>query len=96
MVVAIMVMAYEAVRNFKTAGFRVQDWFGDMASIRERYPDKPLVGVVVGHPEYVDDIVPLVVGPYRFSLRLKRQLRPLLHSGAIPRCDRNEETKDPV
>jgi acyl-CoA synthetase (NDP forming) len=59
MVLAIMVIPYEAVRNFKSAGFRVRDWFGDIASIRERYPDKPLVGAVVGHPEYVDDIASL-------------------------------------
>jgi acyl-CoA synthetase (NDP forming) len=37
----------------------VRDWFGDIASIRERYPDKPLLSVVVGHPAYVDDITSL-------------------------------------
>jgi acyl-CoA synthetase (NDP forming) len=36
-----------------------RDWFGDIASIRERYPDKPLLGVVVGHPAFVDDITSL-------------------------------------
>jgi acetyltransferase len=59
MVLAIMVIPWEAVRNFKTVGFRVGDWFGDIASIRERYPDKPLLSVVVGHPAYVDDITSL-------------------------------------
>jgi acyl-CoA synthetase (NDP forming) len=59
MVLAIMVIPWEAVRNFKTVGFRVQDWFGDVASFRGRCPDKPLVGVVVGHPEYVDDMASL-------------------------------------
>jgi len=59
MVLAIMVIPWEAVRNFKTVGFRVGDWFGDIASIREQYPDKPLVGVVVGHPEYVHDMASL-------------------------------------
>ena len=59
MVLAIMVIPWEAVRNFKTAGFSVRDWFGDVASIRERSPHKPLVGVVVGHPEYVDEIASL-------------------------------------
>jgi acyl-CoA synthetase (NDP forming) len=59
MVLAIMVIPWAAVRNFKAAGFRVQDWFGDIASIRERYPDKPLVGVVIGHPEYLEDMVRL-------------------------------------
>ncbi len=56
MVLAIMVIPWEAVRHFKTAGFRVGDWFGDIASVREQYPDKPLVSVAIGHPEYLDDI----------------------------------------
>jgi acetyltransferase len=59
MVLAIMVIPWEAVRNFKTVGFRVGDWFGDIASLRQQYPDKPLVGVVIGHPEYVDDMASL-------------------------------------
>src|SRR5512136_2426928 len=59
MVLAIMVIPYQAVRNFKTAGFSVGDWFGDIASFREQYPDKALVGVVVGHPEYVDEMASL-------------------------------------
>jgi len=59
MVLAIMVIPWEAVRTFKSAGFSVRDWFGDIASIRERSPEKPLVGVVVGHPEYVDEIASL-------------------------------------
>jgi acetyltransferase len=59
MVLAIMVIPYQAVRNFKAAGFSVGDWFGDIASFREQYPDKALVGVVVGHPEYVDEMASL-------------------------------------
>jgi acetyltransferase len=59
MVVAIMVIPYVAVRHFKTIGMTAKDWFGDIASIRERYPDKPLLGVMVGHPAYVDDITSL-------------------------------------
>jgi acetyltransferase len=59
MVLAIMVIPWEAVRNFKTVGFRVGHWFGDIASLRERYPDKPLVGVVIGHQEYVEDMASL-------------------------------------
>jgi acyl-CoA synthetase (NDP forming) len=56
MVLAIIVIPYVAIRHFKTAGITVGDWFGDIASIREQYPDKPLLGVVVGHPEFVNDI----------------------------------------
>ncbi|MGZ3590870.1 MAG: acetate--CoA ligase family protein [Thermodesulfobacteriota bacterium] len=62
MVLAIMVIPYVAVRHFKTAGITAGDWFGDIASIREQYPDKPLLGVVVGHPEFVNDIH-LLCGP---------------------------------
>jgi len=56
MVLAIMVIPYVAVRHFKTAGITARDWFGDIASIREQYPDKPLLGVVVGHHGLVNDI----------------------------------------
>jgi len=59
MVLAIMVIPYVAVRHFKSAGKTARDWFGDIASIRERYPDKPLLGVVVGHPAYVEDTTSL-------------------------------------
>jgi len=59
MVLAIMVIPYVAVRHFKSAGITARGWFGDIASIREQYPDKPLLSVVVGHPAYVDDITSL-------------------------------------
>jgi acetyltransferase len=59
MVVAIMVIPYVAVRYFKIAGMTARDWFGDIASIREKYPEKPLLSVVVGHPAYVEDITSL-------------------------------------
>jgi acetyltransferase len=56
MVLAIMVIPYVAVRHFKSVGMTARDWFGDIASIREQYPEKPLLSVVVGHPAYVDDV----------------------------------------
>ncbi|MGZ3612849.1 MAG: hypothetical protein ACXU9X_03060, partial [Thermodesulfobacteriota bacterium] len=56
MVLAIMVLPYVAIRHFKSAGITARDWFGDIASIHGQYPDKPLLGVVVGHPEFVNDI----------------------------------------
>src|SRR4030043_928102 len=59
MVLAIMVIPYVAVRHFKSVGMTAKDWFGDIASIRERYPDKPLLGVVVGPPAFGDDITSL-------------------------------------
>jgi acyl-CoA synthetase (NDP forming) len=63
MVLAIMVIPYAAVRSLKSVGVAVRDFFGDIASIREQHPEKPLVGVVVGHPAYVDDIASLC-GPF--------------------------------
>lgn len=56
MVVSIMVIPYAVVRKFKTVGFAVKDWFGDVAALRAQYPDKPLLSVVVGHPEFVRDV----------------------------------------
>ena len=59
MVLAIMVIPYVAIRHFKSVGMTAKDWFGDIASIRERHPDKPLLAVVVGHPAFVDDMTSL-------------------------------------
>ncbi len=59
MVLAIMVIPYVAVKYFKSAGMTARDWFGDIASIRERYPYKPLLSVMVGHPAYVEDMTSL-------------------------------------
>ncbi len=59
MVLAIMVIPYVAVRHLKSVGMMTRDWFGDIASIREQHPDKPLLGVVVGHPEFVDEMTSL-------------------------------------
>ncbi len=56
MVLAIMVIPYVAIEHFKTAGITAKDWFGDIASVRGRYPQKPLIGVVVGHPAFLNDI----------------------------------------
>jgi acetyltransferase len=59
MVLAIMVIPYTAVKHFKSAGMTAKNWFGDIASIRNQYPDKPLLSVVVGHPAYADDVTSL-------------------------------------
>jgi acyl-CoA synthetase (NDP forming) len=56
MVLAITVIPYVAIRYFKAAGITARDWFGDIASIHGQYPGKPLIGVVVGHHEFVNDI----------------------------------------
>jgi acetyltransferase len=59
MVLAIIVIPYAAIRNIKSAGVTVRDLYGDIASIRKQHPEKPLVGVVIGHPEFVEDIASL-------------------------------------
>jgi len=94
MVLAIMVIPYEAVRNFKSAGFRVRDWFGDISSVREQYPEKPLVSVAIGHPEYLEDIASLCGRSIPIFASPEAAARPLLRSGVIPRHERNQETKD--
>jgi len=59
MVLSIMVIPYAVVKNVETVGFTLKDWFGDMEGLRGRFPDKPLVGMVVGHPEFVRDVASL-------------------------------------
>ncbi len=56
LVLSIMVLPHVAIRHFKSAGITPKEWFGDIGSVRQRYPDKPLIGVVVGHPEFVGNI----------------------------------------
>jgi acyl-CoA synthetase (NDP forming) len=56
MVLAIMVIPYAAVRMLKGGRFTVRDFFGDIASIREQHPEKPVVGVILGHPGFVEDM----------------------------------------
>jgi len=59
MVLAIMVIPYAAIRNLRSAGVTVRDLFGDIAAVREQHPEKPLVGVVIGHPGFVEDMASL-------------------------------------
>jgi acetate---CoA ligase (ADP-forming) len=63
MALAIMVIPYAAIRSLKSVGVAIKDLFGDVASIRERHPEKPLVGVVIGHPAFVEDMASLC-GPF--------------------------------
>jgi acyl-CoA synthetase (NDP forming) len=59
MVLAIMVIPYAAIRSLKSAGITVRNLFGDIVTVRERHPEKPLVGVVVGHPGFIKDMASL-------------------------------------
>jgi acyl-CoA synthetase (NDP forming) len=63
MVLSIMVVPYAVVKTVEAMGFTLKDWFGDLESLRERFPDKPVLGVVVGHPAFVDDVACLC-GPH--------------------------------
>ncbi len=63
MVLAIMVLPYAAIRNLKSVGVTVRDLFGDIASIRKQHPEKPLVGVIVGHPVFVEEMSSLCGPP---------------------------------
>ena len=63
MILSIMVVPYAVVKNIRPMGFTITDWFGDVAKLRSRFPDKPLLAVVVGHPEFVGDVASLC-GPY--------------------------------
>lgn len=56
MVLAIMVIPYAAVRALKGARYRVREFFGEIGSIRGEHPEKPVAGVVLGHPEFVQDM----------------------------------------
>jgi acyl-CoA synthetase (NDP forming) len=56
MVIAVMVIPYAVVRQFRFVGFTVKEWFGDISAVRSQCPDKPLLGVVVGHPEFVNEM----------------------------------------
>ena len=56
MVLSIMVIPYAVVKNVEALGGTLKDWFGDLKSLRNRFPDKPLIGVVIGHPAFVDDV----------------------------------------
>ena len=59
MVLAIMVIPYAAIRNLKSVGVAARDLYGDIASVRKQHPEKPLVGVVIGRSEFVEDIASL-------------------------------------
>ena len=62
MVLAIMVTPYAAIRNLKSVGVAARDLYGDIAPVRKQHPEKPLVGVVIGHPSFVEEMT-FLCGP---------------------------------
>jgi acyl-CoA synthetase (NDP forming) len=59
MVLAITVIPYAVVRQFKSTGMKVEGWFGNIASAAAQFPEKPLAVAVFGHHEFVQDIATL-------------------------------------
>lgn len=57
MVLAIIAVPYSAIKVFKKLGMKLDDVFGDLASMRRQLSqDKPLLLTVVGHGDFVDEI----------------------------------------
>ena len=59
MALVIIVIPYAIASKFKDMGITEADMFGDIASIRSQYPQKPLLTIVVGHHRFVADIARL-------------------------------------
>ena len=56
MVLGIIVLPYAVLKEVAPLGITPAVWFGDIAAIREEYPEKPLAVCVVGNAAFVDDI----------------------------------------
>jgi acyl-CoA synthetase (NDP forming) len=70
MVLGITIIPYAVVKEMAPLGITPAVWFGDIAAVREEYPDKPLVVCVVGNAGFVEEIrrisgprVPVFVSP---------------------------------
>ncbi len=70
MVLAITIIPHAVFREFKQLGLTADVWFGDIASIREKTPEKPLAICAVGNPELVEEVrkisgpqVPVFISP---------------------------------
>jgi acetyltransferase len=59
MALAIIVIPYAIASKFEAVGVTEADMFGDIASIRAQYPDKPLLTIVIGHHRFVENIARL-------------------------------------
>ncbi len=59
MILAITIIPFAIFREFGPLGFTVKLWFGDIASIRERAPQKPLVVCAPGNTEFMDHMAEL-------------------------------------
>ncbi len=62
MVLAVAIIPFAAVRQFKPLGLTPQVWFGDLPALRALAPEKPFALCVVGHSEFIADMASLA-GP---------------------------------
>ena len=62
MVLAIPLLPFSVVKLNQQLGFQIEDWFGNIASVYEGAPDKPLIACVVGHREFLN-IMARICGP---------------------------------
>ncbi len=70
MVIAVTIIPFAVVRTLKPTGITGKMWFGDIAEIRKRTPQKPLVVCAVGNTEFIEqmaevsgDEVPVLTSP---------------------------------
>jgi len=59
MVLAVAIIPFAVVRQFKPFGLTPKTWFGDLASIRALAPHKPFALCAVGHSEFIADMASL-------------------------------------
>jgi len=62
MFLLVTIIPFSVVREFKPMGLTPKVWFGDIAEMRAKVPDKPMVVCAVGNSEFVEDMVG-VAGP---------------------------------
>ncbi len=70
MVLAITIIPYSVFKDLYDKGLDGRGWFGDIAELKEAYPEKPLVICAVGHSDFVSHMaevagpkVPIYVSP---------------------------------
>ena len=62
MVLAIPLLPLSTVKLYQHLGFEPEEWFGEISSVYEAAPDKPLIACAVGHREFLD-IMARMCGP---------------------------------
>jgi acyl-CoA synthetase (NDP forming) len=47
---------------YQELGFELEEWFGNIASVRMAVPEKPLIACAFGHREFLD-VMARICGP---------------------------------